>query len=143
VPIGGAGENKNAHYLCCGRGTSLRPRWLGGAGAAGLWSQILRRSVPRPRSRSPEQQTLAGYAGLWLMVGRAMSHYRRAPPVSRSRPGGAAAGGPHRYALEIDARWTYLEVRVSMGWRRRSIGSYGFKPAGIRQRYYSDNQEMP
>jgi ribosomal-protein-alanine N-acetyltransferase len=44
-------------------------------------------------------------------------------------------------AYDINARWLTLEVRVSNNVAQTLYRKYGFKPAGIRQRYYSDNQE--
>ena len=44
-------------------------------------------------------------------------------------------------AIDINARWMTLEVRVSNNVAQALYRKYGFKPAGVRQRYYSDNQE--
>jgi ribosomal-protein-alanine N-acetyltransferase len=44
-------------------------------------------------------------------------------------------------AIDINARWLTLEVRVSNEIAQSLYRKYGFKSAGVRQRYYSDNHE--
>ena len=44
-------------------------------------------------------------------------------------------------AFEINARWVTLEVRVSNHNAQNLYRKYGFREAGLRHRYYSDNQE--
>jgi len=42
---------------------------------------------------------------------------------------------------EIDAEWLTLEVRASNLPAQRLYEKYGFRRAGVRRRYYSDNNE--
>ena len=44
-------------------------------------------------------------------------------------------------AQKLGAEWLTLEVRVSNLAAQRLYEKYGFRPAGIRRRYYSDNNE--
>ncbi len=44
-------------------------------------------------------------------------------------------------AYSIGARWVTLEVRVSNFVAQNLYRKYGFRQAGVRRRYYSDNQE--
>jgi ribosomal-protein-alanine N-acetyltransferase len=44
-------------------------------------------------------------------------------------------------AYAINARWITLEVRVSNYNAQNLYRKYGFREAGLRHRYYSDNQE--
>ena len=44
-------------------------------------------------------------------------------------------------AYSINARWVTLEVRVSNHHAQNLYRKYGFREAGLRHRYYSDNQE--
>ena len=44
-------------------------------------------------------------------------------------------------ALDLNARVVTLEVRLSNRAARALYGSFGFRPVGIRPRYYSDNGE--
>jgi ribosomal-protein-alanine N-acetyltransferase len=41
----------------------------------------------------------------------------------------------------INAKWVTLEVRVSNAAAQNLYRKYGFREAGLRHRYYSDNQE--
>src|SRR5947209_539 len=59
----------------------------------------------------------ASFSGVWRMLGR------------RAR------------AVERTAREAPLEVRLSTMPARRLYEKYGFRPVGIRPRYYSDNGE--
>jgi ribosomal-protein-alanine N-acetyltransferase len=44
-------------------------------------------------------------------------------------------------ADEMGAEWLTLEVRVSNLGAQRLYEKYGFRRAGVRRRYYSDNNE--
>jgi ribosomal-protein-alanine N-acetyltransferase len=44
-------------------------------------------------------------------------------------------------AERLGAEWLTLEVRASNLPAQRLYEKYGFRPAGIRRRYYSDNNE--
>jgi ribosomal-protein-alanine N-acetyltransferase len=44
-------------------------------------------------------------------------------------------------AYSINAKWVTLEVRVSNYSAQNLYRKYGFREAGLRHRYYSDNQE--
>src|SRR5207237_6942552 len=44
-------------------------------------------------------------------------------------------------AYSINAKWVTLEVRVSNYTAQNLYRKYGFREAGLRHRYYSDNQE--
>jgi ribosomal-protein-alanine N-acetyltransferase len=44
-------------------------------------------------------------------------------------------------AYSIGAKWVTLEVRVTNHSAQNLYRKYGFREAGLRHRYYSDNQE--
>ena len=44
-------------------------------------------------------------------------------------------------AYSIGAKWVTLEVRVTNYNAQNLYRKYGFREAGLRHRYYSDNQE--
>ena len=44
-------------------------------------------------------------------------------------------------AYAIGAKWVTLEVRVTNYGAQNLYRKYGFREAGLRHRYYSDNQE--
>ena len=141
-------ENRNAHYLVLRIQSPqaepvsvLRP--APPPERRSFWSGLL----PLVRSRQPspapsDQQTMAGYAGLWLMVDEAHITTIAVRPQFRGRGlGEMLLVALTEIALDINARWLTLEVRVSNEIAQALYRKYGFKPAGVRQRYYSDNQE--
>ena len=44
-------------------------------------------------------------------------------------------------SYDIGAKWVTLEVRISNYTAQNLYRKYGFREAGLRHRYYSDNQE--
>lgn len=138
-------ENHNAHYLVlrindASPPTATQPR---ATERRSFWSTLFplsrqRELVPAP----PNQVTLAGYAGLWLMLDEAHVTTIAVRPQFRGHGlGELLLVGLTEIAYDINARWLTLEVRVSNEVAQSLYRKYGFKPAGIRQRYYSDNQE--
>jgi len=85
---------------------------------------------------------LVGFAGLWIMVDEAHVTTFAVHPRWRRR------GIGERLLLVLlelsaarHAREATLEVRLSNVAARRLYEKYGFRPVGIRPRYYSDNGE--
>jgi ribosomal-protein-alanine N-acetyltransferase len=90
--------------------------------------------------------TIAGeivaYGGIWLMVDEAhVTTFAVHPRYRRRRIGERLLLSLMDLALERHAREATLEVRLSNLGARRLYEKYGFRPVGIRPRYYSDNQE--
>jgi ribosomal-protein-alanine N-acetyltransferase len=90
--------------------------------------------------------TLAGdivaYGGIWLMVDEAhITTFAVHPRYRRRRIGERLLLSVLDLALDRHAREATLEVRLSNLAARRLYEKYGFRPVGIRPRYYSDNQE--
>ena len=85
---------------------------------------------------------VVGFAGLWVMVDEAHVTTFAVDPRWRRR-----GIGEHLLLALLDlavarrAREATLEVRLSNLPARRLYEKYGFKPVGIRPRYYSDNGE--
>jgi [ribosomal protein S18]-alanine N-acetyltransferase len=85
---------------------------------------------------------IVGFAGLWVMVDEAHVTTFAVDPRWRRR-----GVGEHLLLALLDvavarrAREATLEVRLSNTPARRLYEKYGFKPVGIRPRYYSDNGE--
>jgi ribosomal-protein-alanine N-acetyltransferase len=145
------GENRNAHYLVLridqpqegsgGPSTTEHPAQA--QERRSFWSQFF--SLNRAREIAPappSQQHLAGYAGLWLMVDEAHITTIAVRPQFRGHGfGELLLVALAEIAHDINARWLTLEVRVSNSVAQSLYRKYGFRPAGIRQRYYSDNQE--
>ena len=88
------------------------------------------------------EEVVIGFAGIWLMVDEAHVTTFAVDPAWRRR------GVGERLLLALldvsvarRAREATLEVRLSNMAARRLYEKYGFRPVGIRPRYYSDNGE--
>jgi ribosomal-protein-alanine N-acetyltransferase len=85
---------------------------------------------------------IVGYGGLWLMVDEAhVTTFAVHPRYRRRRIGERLLLALLDLSLARHAREATLEVRLSNLAARRLYEKYGFRPVGIRPRYYSDNQE--
>ena len=85
---------------------------------------------------------VVGFGGLWVMVDEA--HITTFAVDPRWRRRGVGEWMLHALldrAVERHAREATLEVRLSNMPARRLYEKYGFRPVGIRPRYYSDNGE--
>lgn len=82
------------------------------------------------------------YGGLWLMFDEAhITTFAVLPDWRRRGIGGRLMLGLMDVALILKARVMTLEVRLSNKPARELYGRFGFKPVGVRPRYYSDNGE--
>lgn len=85
---------------------------------------------------------IVGYAGLWLMIDEAHVTSVAVHPSARGRGLGTLLMlGMFAIGDEMGARWLTLEVRVSNRVARAMYTRLGFREAGIRPRYYTDNGE--
>jgi ribosomal-protein-alanine N-acetyltransferase len=85
---------------------------------------------------------VVGFGGLWVMVDEA--HITTFAVDPRWRRRGIGEWLLHALldrAVARQAREATLEVRLSNMPARRLYEKYGFRPVGIRPRYYSDNGE--
>lgn len=82
------------------------------------------------------------YGGIWLMVDEAhITTFAVDPTWRRRRVGEALLLALLDLAVARHAREATLEVRLSNVPARRLYEKYGFRPVGLRPRYYSDNGE--
>ena len=143
-------ENRNAHYIvlrCApedrrlpdGRtAQEIERRGL----ATGLLRLVNRWLLGNDSPAPSSQVTLAGYAGLWLVVDEAHITTIAVRPEFRSRGfGELLLASLVEVAMEVGGRWLTLEVRVSNEVAQNLYRKYGFRPAGVRPKYYSDNGE--
>jgi len=85
---------------------------------------------------------IVGFGGLWVMVDEAhITTFAVHPRWRRRGVGEWMLLGLLDRAVERRAREATLEVRLSNMPARRLYEKYGFRPVGIRPRYYSDNGE--
>lgn len=111
-------------------------------GRRGFLSALVPRVFKSDTPVLPRHVTLAGYAGLWLMVDEAHVTTIGVRPVYRGRGyGELLLVTLVEAALDINARWLTLEVRVTNETAQNLYRKYGFHDAGTRKRYYSDNNE--
>ncbi len=91
---------------------------------------------------SPDMASIIGFAGLWLMVDEAhVTTIAMHPGFRRLGLGELLLVSLIDISYEIGAKWVTLEVRVSNYTAQNLYHKYGFREAGLRHRYYSDNQE--
>jgi [ribosomal protein S18]-alanine N-acetyltransferase len=87
-------------------------------------------------------ERVVGYAGLWLMVDEAhVTTFAVSPDYRRQGVGEHLLLELLRIAESVGAAVATLEVRVSNLPARRLYEKYGFRPVGVRPRYYTDNNE--
>jgi ribosomal-protein-alanine N-acetyltransferase len=91
---------------------------------------------------TPNIASIVGFAGLWLMVDEAHVTTIAMHPEHRRRGlGEYMLSSLIEIAYDIGAKWVTLEVRVTNYNAQNLYRKYGFREAGLRHRYYSDNQE--
>ena len=89
-----------------------------------------------------EGEHIVGYAGLWLSLDEAhITTFAVLPEYRRRKIGERMLLAIFERAERLGAEWLTLEVRASNLGAQRLYEKYGFRPAGIRRRYYSDNNE--
>lgn len=86
-------------------------------------------------------QTVA-YAGIWLMVDEAhVTTFAVLPSWRRRGLGARLMLAVLQLANDLHASVATLEVRLSNTAARTLYQRFGFRPVGVRPRYYSDNAE--
>ena len=82
------------------------------------------------------------YGGLWLLVDEAhITTFAVLPEWRRRGIGGRLMVALMDVALRLNSRVMTLEVRLSNQPARALYHRFGFRPVGVRPRYYSDNGE--
>lgn len=135
-------ENRNAHYIVLRLDPPPKPAPDTPivTERRGFLSSLLPRTL-FGGARS-HQVTLAGYAGLWLVVDEAHVTTIATRPQHRGHGyGELLLTSLIEIAYGINARWLTLEVRVTNSTAQNLYRKYGFHDAGLRKKYYSDNNE--
>jgi [ribosomal protein S18]-alanine N-acetyltransferase len=87
-------------------------------------------------------QEVVAYGGMWLMVDEAhITTFAVHPAWRRQRIGERLLLAFLDVAIDQGAHEATLEVRLSNLAARRLYEKYGFRPVGLRPRYYSDDHE--
>jgi ribosomal-protein-alanine N-acetyltransferase len=87
-------------------------------------------------------ERIVAYGGMWLMVDEAhITTFAVHPAWRRRHIGERLLLAFLDIAIARRAREATLEVRLSNLPARRLYEKYGFRPVGLRPRYYSDNGE--
>ena len=85
---------------------------------------------------------VVGYGGMWVMVDEAhITTFAVDPDHRRQRIGERLLLALLDVAMARHAHEATLEVRLSNLPARRLYEKYGFRPVGLRPRYYSDDNE--
>ena len=89
-----------------------------------------------------EGDRIVGYAGLWLSLDEShITTFAVLPDYRRRKIGERMLVALFDKSAKLGAEWMTLEVRASNLAAQKLYEKYGFRPAGIRRRYYSDNNE--
>lgn len=136
-------ENPLAYYVVA------RDQQLAHAASPGAPAEVSRRGFPlsllpgrSSHGLSPQFASIIGFAGLWLMVDEAhVTTIAVHPDFRHHGIGELMLSSLIEHAYEIGARMVTLEVRVTNSVAQNLYRKYGFEGAGIRKRYYSDNDE--
>lgn len=85
---------------------------------------------------------IVGFAGMWMMVDQAhITTFAVDPKWRRKGVGSEMVRVLLEMARPLGARQATLEVRLSNMAARQLYQKFGFRPVGIRPRYYTDNGE--
>jgi ribosomal-protein-alanine N-acetyltransferase len=136
-------DNRWAHYIVVRDKHIVEERMIGSQEAEKTRkSRLFPLSLLSSRPVALEVASIVGFAGLWLMVDEAHVTTIALHPDYRGRGlGELLLVTLIDISYDIGAKWVTLEVRVSNYTAQNLYRKYGFREAGLRHRYYSDNQE--
>ncbi len=110
-----------------------------------LWGRMVRnvQTVVRREQEPPKpESSLAGYVGIWFQGNQAhITEIAVREELRGQGIGELLVIGSVQAGLEYGSSVVTLEVRVSNFIAQRLYEKYGFKAAGTRKAYYSDNRE--
>jgi ribosomal-protein-alanine N-acetyltransferase len=136
-------ENRLARYIVAvAQGAEPPNAPSAGRTPGGPLASLRRRLRRTPPAQSPPTDVIAGFLGLWLMVDEAHIVTVAVREDHRRRGIGALlVARAIELAREAEAESVTLEVRVSNTGAQALYERFGFRRAGIRKRYYTDNGE--
>jgi [ribosomal protein S18]-alanine N-acetyltransferase len=138
-------ENRYAHYIVV-RDTQLQtPPLSPSAEHSASPHRVFPLNLLPAKPTAPlslDTASIVGFAGLWLMVDESHITTIAVHPDYRGHGvGETLLSALIGISYDIGARMVTLEVRVSNSVAQNLYRKYGFKEAGVRRRYYSDNHE--
>ena len=133
----------NSRYIVARASTTPPPpRNEGQPQRRGLLASLLPSLFGPPPTPQPSPYPIVGYGGLWLSVDEVHVTAIAVAPEYRGRGiGELVLNGLVDQAIALNADMLTLEVRVSNLVAQQLYLKYGFRPAGTRPRYYTDNSE--
>jgi ribosomal-protein-alanine N-acetyltransferase len=133
----------NSRYIVARASTTPPPpRNTGQPARRGLLASLFPSVFGSPASPNPSPHPIVGYGGLWLSVDEGHITTIAVAPEYRGRGiGELILNGLIDQGMALNADMLTLEVRVSNLVAQQLYLKYGFKPAGTRPRYYTDNAE--
>ncbi len=136
-------DNRWAHYIVVRDKRIAEERIVGAQETERTRkSRLFPLSLLSNRPVAQELASIVGFAGLWLMVDEAHVTTIALHPDFRGRGlGELLLVSLIDISYSIGAKWVTLEVRISNYTAQNLYRKYGFREAGLRHRYYSDNQE--
>ena len=131
-------QNQRAHYFVARRQLPEEE----GVERVERESSLLRRIQTWAQSGKADHRPMLGYCGFWIAAQEAHVSTIAVDPKYRGEGiGQLLLITAIEKALELNATLVSLEVRVSNSVAQNLYRKYGFKAAGRRPRYYSDNRE--
>ena len=133
----------NSRYIVARASTTPPPpRNEGAPQRRGLLASLLPSLFGPAPAPPPSPYPIVGYGGLWLSVDEGHITAIAVAPEYRGRGiGELVLNGLVDQAIALNADMLTLEVRVSNLVAQQLYLKYGFRPAGTRPRYYTDNSE--
>ncbi|MFC2033126.1 ribosomal protein S18-alanine N-acetyltransferase [Chloroflexota bacterium] len=107
-----------------------------------LVQQLKRGNSPRAYLPGPDEQNIAGFAGIWVLADEAhITNIAVRTKYRRQGIGELLLIQAIELAKELKAEIMTLEVRVSNIAAQNLYYKYGFTQVGLRRAYYTDNRE--
>jgi len=139
-------KNRMAHYVVlCASGPDFQPPPVSPA-QPGIWQKIKSRftagKIPPQATVIPRHDRLIGYAGTWKIYDEAhIISIAVRQACRRQGLGELLLLAVVHISFLLEAKVITLEVRVSNHIAQEMYVKYGFRSAGVRHRYYTDNDE--
>lgn len=133
----------NSRYIVArASATPPPPRRTDQSPRRGLLASLFPSIFSGPAAPAASPHPIVGYGGLWLSVDEGHITTIAVAPEYRGRGiGELILNGLIDQGMSLNADMLTLEVRVTNVVAQQLYLKYGFKPAGTRPRYYTDNGE--